>query len=110
VIEGRLRKDISILENQFDFMSGRSMTEPIHLIRRLVELYKDRKKDLHIVLIDLEKAYDRVPCEVLCECSKKKEVLMAYIRVIKDMYEVVRTRVRTLLRDTEDFPIEIGLH
>ena len=33
-----------------------------------------------------------------------------YMRVIKDMYEGVRTRVRTLVGDTGDFPIDIGLH
>ena len=33
-----------------------------------------------------------------------------YTRVIRDMYEGVRTRVRTVIGDTEDFPIDIGLH
>ena len=37
IIEGRLRKEISISKNQFDFMPGRSTTEAIHLIRRLLE-------------------------------------------------------------------------
>jgi len=46
VIEGRLRAGIKISENQFGFMSGRSIIEAIHLIRRLMEFYKDRKRDL----------------------------------------------------------------
>jgi len=37
-------------------------------------------------------------------------VLATYIRVIKDMYEGVRTRVKTLRGDTNDFPIDIRLY
>jgi len=58
VIEGRLRMTIKILGNQFGFRTGRSTIEAIHLLRSLMESYKDRKRDLHIVFIDLDKIYD----------------------------------------------------
>ena len=110
VIEGRLRKEIPILKNQFDFMSGRSTIEAIHLIRRLMKMYRDRKKNLHMVFIDLEKAYDRVPREVLWEYLAKKRMSKAYIRAIKDMYKRVKTSVRSSASDTEYFSIDIGLY
>jgi len=44
-----------------------------------MELYRERKKDLHMVFLDLEKAYDEVLYEVPWDCFEKKEMPAAYI-------------------------------
>ena len=55
VIERRLRKETQVTENQFGFMPGRSTTEAIYLLRRMMERYHSNKRDLHMVFIDLDK-------------------------------------------------------
>ena len=60
VIEHRLREQAKIAKNQFGFMLERSTMEAIHILRRLIERFRVVEKDLHMIFIDLEKAYDRV--------------------------------------------------
>ena len=64
-----------------------------------------------MVFIDLKKAYDKIPRNVMWWALDKHKVPMKYVRLIKDMYNnVVVTRVRTNDGDTDDFPIRIGLY
>jgi hypothetical protein len=82
----------------------------IFLIRQLMERCREQKKDLHMVFIDLKKAYDKVPRNVMWWALQKHKVSIKYITLIKDMYDDVVTSVRTSDGDTNDFPINIGLH
>ena len=81
-----------------------------YLLRRLTEKYREACKDLHIVFIDLEKSYDKVPREVMWWVLEMKEVPLKYIELIKDIYDGSITSVRTSGGITSEFPITIDLH
>ena len=82
----------------------------IFLIRQVMEWYREKKKDLHIVFIDLEMAYDKIPRNIMWWALDKHKVPTKYVGLTKDMYNNVVTSVRTSDGDTDDFPIRIELH
>nr|GEY58733.1 craniofacial development protein 2 [Tanacetum cinerariifolium] len=99
-----------VSENQLGFMLGRSTMEAIHIIRSLMEKYRERQKDLHLTFLDLEKAYDNVPRELIWKTLSDKRTPTRYIKVIQDMYEGARTCVRTPTENIEYFSVDAGLH
>nr|GEZ40761.1 hypothetical protein [Tanacetum cinerariifolium] len=63
-----------------------------------------------MAFLDLEKAYDSVPHELVWRTLRDKGTPRRYSRVIKDMYMGVKTRVRTTMGNTEFFSVKVGLH
>ena len=110
IIEARIRKEVTIAEQQFGFMPGRSTTDAIFCLRMLLEKWTEGQKAVHCAFIDLEKAYDRVAREELWECLQLAETSECYIRIIQDMYDGATTTVRSAAGLTEEFKVGVGLH
>jgi Reverse transcriptase (RNA-dependent DNA polymerase) len=103
-------KLITVSKNQFGFMPERYTIETIFLIRQLMERHRKQKKDLHMIFIDLEKAYDKIPRNIMWWALKRKLVPTKYVTLIKDMYTNVVTCVRACDDESDTFHIKIGLH
>ena len=62
-----------VAEEQGGFRSGRGCIDQIFVLNQLVEKYREKRKELHVAFMDLEKAYDKVCREelwrVLHECG-----------------------------------------
>src|SRR4029079_116824 len=76
----------------------------------MMEKYRSRRKKMHIVFMDLQKAYDKVPRDVIWEVLEKKSVSGRYIEVTKDMHKDVRTSAKTVNCVSESFEVRIGVH
>ena len=110
IIETRIRKEVTIAEQQFGFIPGRSTTDAIFCLKMLLEKWTEGQKAVHCAFIDFEKAYDRVSREELWECLRLAETSKCYIKIIKDMYDGAKTTVRNAAGLTEEFKVGDGLH
>jgi Reverse transcriptase (RNA-dependent DNA polymerase) len=72
--------------------------------------HREQKNDLHMIFIDLEKMYDKIPRNIMWWALKRKLVPTKYVTLIKDMYTNVVTCVKACDDESDTFSIKIGLH
>ena len=110
VFEGRLRKIVKIDNMQFGFMAGRCTTDAIFIVRQLQEKYLAKNKELWMAFVDSEKAFDRVPREVVWLALRYLSVDEWIVSVIKALYEDASTKVRMNGRESRAFNVRVGMH
>ena len=65
IVETQIRSSIKVDDIQFGFIPGRGTTDAIFIVRQLQEKFLAKNKNLYLALVDLEKAFDRVPRQVV---------------------------------------------
>ena len=110
IVDGLIRQVVSIDDSQFGFVPGRGTTDAIFVIRQLQEKYLAANKRLYMAFVDLEKAFDRVPREVIWWALRKLGVDEWIVRLVQGMYSNARSRVRVGEGYSEEFEVKVGVH
>ena len=67
ILQQRLEKAIDhrLRDTQFGFRAGRSTSQPVHVLRRLLEKAERTDDSLYVLLLDWRQAFDKVNIEAL---------------------------------------------
>ena len=87
VLEKRLRQKVKIDDMQFGFMPGKGTVDAIFMVRQLQEKCLEKRKDAFFSFVDLEKAFDRVPREVVRWALKQLGMEEWLVQTVMAMYE-----------------------
>ncbi len=82
VIDTRLQKIISISPNQCGFVRGSGTTDAIYAIRLLLERHREENQPAHMAFLDLEKAFDRVPLDLIWHYLRSLEEYVRWIQLL----------------------------
>ena len=74
VIEKRIREQVELHDNQFGFRPGRGTTDAVFILRQVQEKILEGNNKRYWTFVDMEKAFDRVPQEVVYWSLRKKGV------------------------------------
>ena len=72
ILDGRLREVVGINKMQHEFMPGRGTVDAAFVLMRLTEKFRAKNKKLFFIFVDLEKAFDWVPTEVVWFALRQK--------------------------------------
>ncbi|XGW13282.1 hypothetical protein V3C99_013707 [Haemonchus contortus] len=110
MVDSRLRGLVPISEKLFGFMPERSTTDAIFIARQIMGKYREMRRPCYLAFLDLEKAFDRLPREVLWSALRKRNVPEHLISLVKDMYDGSTTTIRTAHGHTGAIDVTVGVH
>ncbi|KAJ8012365.1 hypothetical protein DPEC_G00041950 [Dallia pectoralis] len=111
VLERRVRPIVEppIEEEQCGFRPGRGTTDQLFTLARILEGAWEYSHPVYMCFVDLEKAYDRVPRDLLWEVLREYGVRGSLLRAIQSLYAQSMNCVRVLGSKSDSFPVGVGL-
>jgi len=96
-------------EEQAGFRAGRSTIDHILCLRQLIEKKMAVNQPLHLLYVDLEKAYDSASLKNLWKALEHYNIINSIIRAIKRLYENSFSKMKVEKQLSSGFYITKGL-
>ena len=109
IIRNRLEDQFRTPGEQCGFTAGKSCVDHIFTLRQILEKAKTKEKEIHMIFIDLQKAYDTVPRKLLYKALREAGIDESLIIAIKLLYRDNKCRVKMGDKLSEEFPTSKGL-
>ena len=110
ILDGRLHEAVDTDKMQYGFMPGRGTVDAVFVLRRLTKKFRAKNKNLFFVFVDLEKAFDRVPREVIRFALRQKGVSEYLVNGVMSCYKGCKTAVSVDRELSSSFSVKVGVH
>ncbi|KAL6724016.1 hypothetical protein Aduo_018954 [Ancylostoma duodenale] len=110
IIDRRIHNIIGVTTNQCGFVANCGTTDAIHAAGLMIEKHREKQKPLHLAFLDLEKAFDRVPHEVIWYALRWHGDSEELIEWVKILYADPKSRVQAAAGRSAELPISVGVH
>ncbi|VDP23330.1 unnamed protein product [Heligmosomoides polygyrus] len=110
ILNSRIREIVKLSSNQCGFVAGCGTIDAIHAARLLAEKHREKQKSVHLAFLELEKAFDRVPREVIWYALRQHSVPEDLIERLRILYSCPKSRVQAVAGTSTEFPISVGVH
>ena len=101
--------DSRLLEQQAGFRPNRSTMDSVFIVKMIMEKSREFNKPLHMVFIDIQKAYDSVNRELLWRICRSYGITEKLVRILKLTYKNSNAQVRINNELSEAFDIVNGV-
>ena len=95
--------------NNADSVLVAETTDTLFTLARILEGAWEYAHPVYMCCVDLEKAYDRVPWEILWEVLREYGVRKSLLRAIQSLYVRSESCVRVLGSKSDSFQVGVGL-
>ena len=107
----RLKQSVEplLLEAQCSFRLGKGTIDQIWLVRQLIEKSIEHDCAVHICFVDLEKAFDSVPREILRLLLKERGIEEQVVQLIVDIHDGTHCVVKSSCEKSSKFEVTTGV-